>query len=559
MLNQILSPIDRFSFRTKALAVAAAPAVCLVAIAAEAGFGDGFPLWSVLALALVSAAGFGLMWREAEAITQAEDSAAALADGTRFTPVESGSRLGAKINSIHANQEQAKVKQREVIKKGISEIVVNLARRSQSLVDRQVEVLDELEQVEENPERLEKLFTIDHLATRMRRNSESLLVLADGEEPKLRVQPVAISDVMRVAVGEVENYQNLDVQTEADAKVSAAAAVDLAHLLAELIENASHFSPPDKPVEIIGKFNIDQDYVINVIDHGVGMSAPQRELSNDILANPPELDLGLSRSLGFNVIGRLAKRLGMGAAILDTPGSGVSAVVRIPKSLLVAGARKQAAPQESALGQAQQAPQAMQTQAPTETRKAAPAKQPIPQNRDASSDKGAEALGSAPAAKNSAPKVEGKSDKQLQARRKTDPKPTKAPPTKKPVQAPARQTPDALKARPSKAASEKAAPKETLAKPAAAPKKLDEAVPTGDAFNKGVDALLGNDGPAPLTKRKRGEAKIPLGEGRVIPEQSRQTTAKASSRNPEEIRSMLSRYRDGIKGNQETNEGENNE
>ena len=197
-----------------------------------------------------------------------------------------------------------------LLRKGIGDIFINLARRNQTLLDRQIEFIDQLEANEEDPDQLDNLFKLDHLATRMRRNAESLLVLAGAEPPRRRGRPVALADVVRVAIGEVEDFARISLLALDDVTVGGNVAVDLAHLLSELMENATHFSPPDTTVEIVGHRS-ETGYTLSVSDQGIGMSADQLAEANNQLARPPLVGLALSRSLGFIVIGRLSSRFGI--------------------------------------------------------------------------------------------------------------------------------------------------------------------------------------------------------------------------------------------------------
>ncbi len=526
-------------FKKKMLLIMLLPLLGAVAILLEVTiFDSSVPIFGIVGLLIAVFAAYQIVSAEAKAMRTVEANALSIADGGEYKQIQGYGKntpMGNAIDQIRDNANDTKDRNRSAIKQGIQEIVVNLARRNQTLVDRQVEVLDGLESSEENPETLEQLFVVDHLATRMRRNSESLLVLADAEAPKRRGAPVLVSDVLRVAAGEVENYQNLSVTTEKDSFVSANAAVDLAHLLAELIENATNFSPPDKSVEVTAKFTIDDDYVINVIDHGTGMSENQLELSNDILENPPELDLGLSRSLGFRVIGRLAQRLGMKATLHTTPGSGVSAIVRIPKYLLVDAAGNSNAPAEAGAGLTAPAPAPSDAQADDPTGRAALKSDTTATLSALKGLEGGTLAGSKSGEKASAKKAKVvKGGEKLSARR---------------GQAPTKDAPGAKT--PAKADK----PVETVKAPDTKPQKLAEAVPTGEEFDKGLDNLRTPDTGAPtkLTKRTKGTS-APVSEGRDIPDG--QPLAKASGRKPEEIRLMLSRYRDGIKGSEdETNGG----
>ena len=174
-----------------------------------------------------------------------------------LTPIDINSKdeigqLADAFNSIQQVTVEVAEEQAALLRKGIGDIFINLARRNQTLLDRQIEFIDQLEANEEDPDQLDNLFKLDHLATRMRRNAESLLVLAGAEPPRRRGRPVALADVVRVAIGEVEDFARIQLLALDDATVGGNVAVDLAHLLSELMENATHFSPPDTTVEIVG-------------------------------------------------------------------------------------------------------------------------------------------------------------------------------------------------------------------------------------------------------------------------------------------------------------------
>ncbi|MEL6985947.1 MAG: ATP-binding protein, partial [Actinomycetota bacterium] len=248
-------------------------------------------------------------------------------------PEDEIGRVAKAVDAISASAVEMADAQRETIRKGLATIVINLARRNQSLLDRQVEYLDKLEQTEEDPDRLAQLFRVDHLATRMRRNAESLLVLAGADTAKRKGAPVAMSDVLRVAIGEVENYQHIELGVVEDGDVPAGVAVDLAHLTAELMENATQFSPPSTNVVVSAVVDRPTQSVhVSVADRGMGLG-DRLEQANETLADPPELGLGMGRSLGFMVIGRLAKRLGATVELRANDGGGTVAEVRIPLRL----------------------------------------------------------------------------------------------------------------------------------------------------------------------------------------------------------------------------------
>ncbi len=256
-----------------------------------------------------------------------------------ITPIEVDSsdeigQLAEAFNAIQQVTSEVAEEQAALLRRGIADIFVNLARRNQSLLDRQIEFIDGLEAQEQDPDQLENLFKLDHLATRMRRNAESLLVLAGAEPPRRRARPVELSDVVRVAIGEVEDFTRIHLLSLDGTTVSGNAAVDLAHLLSELMENATQFSPPDSTVEVNGQRTVDGGYTITVADSGIGMSAEQLADANALLASPPPVGLALSRSLGFIVVGRLSRRLGVTVRLSASPAGGVTALLDLPAVVL---------------------------------------------------------------------------------------------------------------------------------------------------------------------------------------------------------------------------------
>jgi len=265
-----------------------------------------------------------------------------------LTPIDITSKdeigqLADAFNSIQHVTVEVAEEQGALLRKGIGDIFINLARRNQTLLDRQIEFIDQLEANEEDPDQLDNLFKLDHLATRMRRNAESLLVLAGAEPPRRRGRPVALADVVRVAIGEVEDFARISLLALDDVTVGGNVAVDLAHLLSELMENATHFSPPDTTVEIVGHRS-DEGYTLSVSDQGIGMSADQLSEANSQLARPPLVGLALSRSLGFIVIGRLASRFGVTVKLTASSSGGVSALVTLPGELVTVDGQPMVAP-----------------------------------------------------------------------------------------------------------------------------------------------------------------------------------------------------------------------
>jgi signal transduction histidine kinase len=216
-----------------------------------------------------------------------------------------------------------------------SELLVNLARRNQSLLYRQLGLINQLEEHEEDPDALADLFQLDHLATRIRRNAESLLVLSGEEPPRTWGRPVALVDVVRAAIAETEDLDRVVFSLEERLAVFGNAVADLTHLLAELVENAVHFSPPEASVVIRTRPFLQDPgaHVLTVEDWGVGMRPEDMAAANDLLAVPREVDLSVSQRLGLHVVARLAKRHGIEVSLTPTPGCGVTAAVVLPPSL----------------------------------------------------------------------------------------------------------------------------------------------------------------------------------------------------------------------------------
>ncbi len=219
-------------------------------------------------------------------------------------------------------------------RRSINALFQNLARRSQSLLERQISLLDALERQAADPSDLDGLFRIDHLTTRMRRHAENLLVLA-GDSPKRSFSdPVPFVDVLRAAATEVEDYRRIKVVTTTPAALAGVVASDVIHLLAELLENATLFSPPDAQVRIVGSV-IANGYAVDVEDRGPGMSAETLAALNASLADPPRFDLSGSDRLGLFVTATLARRHGISVTLRDSPYQGVTAIVLIPRDLVV--------------------------------------------------------------------------------------------------------------------------------------------------------------------------------------------------------------------------------
>jgi HAMP domain-containing protein len=218
------------------------------------------------------------------------------------------------------------------LRRSISEMFLNLARRSQTLIDRLLEQLDDLER-EADADTLEKLFGVDHLATRLRRTAEGLIVLSGAPEPPRRwVEPIPLMDVVRAAVQEVEDYQRVEVLPIDNVQLTGYAVSEVVHLLAELIENATRFSPPGTVVRIGGQPS-GSGHVIEIEDRGIGMSDLELERANERLTNPPAVDAAVARQLGLAVIGRLARRHDIRVQLRHSFYGGITALVLLPAKL----------------------------------------------------------------------------------------------------------------------------------------------------------------------------------------------------------------------------------
>ncbi len=191
----------------------------------------------------------------------------------------------------------------------VNKMFINLSRRSQSLVERQLRLIDELEASEQDADQLANLFKLDHLATRMRRNDENLLVLAGDQGARRRSDPVPMLDVLRAASGEVEQYGRVQLDAQPGFELAGTAVSDVVHLVAELVENATTFSSPSTLVWVRShSLGASGEMMIEVEDHGIGMGPAELAAANEKLAAPIGMDVSMSRLMGLFVVGRLAQR-----------------------------------------------------------------------------------------------------------------------------------------------------------------------------------------------------------------------------------------------------------
>ncbi|MBN9737105.1 MULTISPECIES: nitrate- and nitrite sensing domain-containing protein [unclassified Pseudonocardia] len=254
-------------------------------------------------------------------------------------PLDSRDEIGEVARAFDAVHGQAirLAADQAALQQNVNSMFVNLSRRSQALVERQLQLIEQLESNEQDPDQLSNLFQLDHLATRMRRNSENLLVLAGTDLAKRNVAPVQVVDVLRAAVSEVEQYQRVVVQTPPNATIAGRAANDLVHLLAELLDNATNFSPPDSQVVMSTTRTADESLLVEISDRGVGMTDSELVDANQRLSGPAEVDVSASRRMGLFVVGRLAARHRVGIRLSGTAGGGsggLSASVTVPPHLV---------------------------------------------------------------------------------------------------------------------------------------------------------------------------------------------------------------------------------
>jgi signal transduction histidine kinase len=220
------------------------------------------------------------------------------------------------------------------LRNGIGQVFVSLARRNQSLLQRQLRLIDALEQKASDPATLADLFPLDHLTTRMRRHAEGLIILSGAAPGRSWSEPVPVIDVVRGAVAEIEDYKRVSVLTRSEDAVAGQAVADMIHLLAELIENATLSSPSGTRVEVRAE-RVANGFAIEVDDRGLGIEAGQLATINAQLANPPDFDLANADQLGLFVVGKLAARHGVRVALRPSPYGGTTAVVLMPNNIVV--------------------------------------------------------------------------------------------------------------------------------------------------------------------------------------------------------------------------------
>ncbi|MEU0137847.1 nitrate- and nitrite sensing domain-containing protein [Streptomyces sp. NPDC006296] len=258
-------------------------------------------------------------------------------------------QVAAAFDDVHREAVRLAAEQ-ALLRGNVNAMFTNLSRRSQGLIQRQLSLISELESREADPDQLSSLFKLDHLATRMRRNGENLLVLA-GEEPGRRwTRPVPLVDVLRAAASEVEQYERIELAAVPATEVAGRVVNDLVHLLAELLENATSFSSPQTKVRVTGHALPDGRVLVEIHDTGIGLSPEDLAAINERLAAPPTVDVSVSRRMGLFVVGRLSLRHGIRIQLRPSDSGGTTALVMLPMEVAHGGKQ----PPKQAQGKGQQ-------------------------------------------------------------------------------------------------------------------------------------------------------------------------------------------------------------
>ncbi|NUK83829.1 nitrate- and nitrite sensing domain-containing protein [Streptomyces lunaelactis] len=265
-----------------------------------------------------------------------EVDAAAAAPPLDFGDEERGldeiGQVGQALNTARLAAVEAAVKQ-ATLRRGVFAVLLNTARRNQALVHRQSKLVDTLERRTSDPDTLEDLFRIDHLTPRMRRHAEGLIILSGAPPGRRWRKPVPVVDIVAAAVGEIEDYTRVVVPPMPAVGISAEAVADVVHLVAELVENATVFSPPHTQVTLrTGQAG--SGFVLEIDDRGLGMDAEELAQAHLTLARPRDFDPAQDERLGLYIVGRLAERHGIGVTLTRSPYGGITAVVLLPHSVL---------------------------------------------------------------------------------------------------------------------------------------------------------------------------------------------------------------------------------
>ncbi|WP_370967388.1 ATP-binding protein [Amycolatopsis sp. cg9] len=257
-------------------------------------------------------------------------------------PVDSEEEVGQlarAFDDMHRQAVRLAVGEQAEMRIQVSEMFMTLSRRSQSLVELQLSVIEDLEADEQDPQRLAELFQIDHIATRLRRNGENLQVLAGGRPVRRETGPVATVELLRAATSEVKDYQRITLGNAPRGSVQAEAAADVVHILAELLENAIRSSPPDQQVVLTADRGFDGGVLVEVVDTGLGMTREDLEAANARLAAGASVSPETTRRMGLFVVSRLAASHGITVRLRPTTtrtaSAGITASVHVPGVLVL--------------------------------------------------------------------------------------------------------------------------------------------------------------------------------------------------------------------------------
>jgi signal transduction histidine kinase len=314
---------------------------------------------AVLLFALVIGLALSISRSIADPLQRLTRAAAAVADLTnaelvRVTDVEEAHERPPRLTAIEVfsgdevgelavafNQVQATaallLERQVVTRRNVSLMFANVAQRTQNLVRRQLALVDELERNEQNTQLLHKLYRLDHLSTRLRRNAENLLVVAGSRSEDRIVEPMPLATVLRSALAEIEDYRRVDLGALMEVTIAAQLVADLVLVFAELLENATAFSPPGSNVHVSARPTADGWCRVSIVDHGIGMTASRLVEENRRLVERERLDIAPTSVLGLFVVGRLARRHGLAVELSPTLGNGITVTVAIPPSLYTRG------------------------------------------------------------------------------------------------------------------------------------------------------------------------------------------------------------------------------
>ncbi|MDR7301533.1 sensor histidine kinase [Haloactinomyces albus] len=253
-------------------------------------------------------------------------------------PVHTEEEIGRVARSFDAVHSQALrlASEQALLRNNVNDLFVNLARRSQTLVQRQLSLIERLEQDEQDPDQLSSLFELDHLATRMRRNNENLLILGGTDLTRRTMRPVPLTEVVGAAVSEVEQYARIAIADAPELAIQGRIVNDVVHLIAELLENATVFSNPDTEVTVRTVYR-KQELVLEIRDRGVGIDSEELSDINDRLTRPPDVDVAVSRRMGLYVVGQLSRRHDIGVELQNNEDleGGITATVRLSGQIVV--------------------------------------------------------------------------------------------------------------------------------------------------------------------------------------------------------------------------------